>query len=644
MMNLIRQQLQLCDRRIKQILMLITDISFLLVAAWMAYTIRSYPITFIPNQAQLWLIVATPLLAVPIFIRMGLYRSVIRYLSEQAVWTIFKAIALLALLWTVLGFFMLLGGKSWDGLPRTVPILFFTIAFLLVTMSRFVARWIIWTPLQQQMEGRQALIYGANESGFQLAQSLRQSKEMFPAGFLDDDSKLHGKDLGGIRVYPPTELKRLQQLFGIQDVIITLPNSSPAHKKQIVSFLENHHVHVRILPAISDIASGKHLVNLLREIDIGDLLGRNTIQAVPELLDKCIRQKTVLVTGAGGSIGSELCQQIIFYNPKCLILFDHNEHALYQLERSLKDKTAASIVTYLGSVKNKSTLSRLLSSYSIHTIYHAAAYKHVPLVESNINEGINNNIFGTWNLAETAFKQGVETFVLISTDKAVRPTNVMGATKRWSELIIQYFSTLAQQQKTGQHFCAVRFGNVLGSSGSVIPLFKEQIAQGGPITVTDPEVIRYFMSTHEAVELVIQAGSLAEGGEVFLLDMGEPVKIYDLAKDMIQLAGHSIKDVMHPEGDIEIIFTGLRAGEKLYEELLILGEHVSSTEHPKILRGTEPFPGVLVMKELINSLENKLKNDDRELKELLMAVALNQWPSSLTHKIARFNFVSTALH
>lgn len=644
MMHLIRQQLQLCDRRIKQILMLITDISFLLVAAWMAYTIRSYPISFIPNQAQLWLIAATPLLAVPIFIRMGLYRSVIRYLSEQAVWTIFKATALLALLWTVLGFFMLLGGKSWDGLPRTVPILFFVIAFLLITINRFIARWIIWTPLQRQVAGRQALIYGANESGFQLAQSLRQSKEMFPAGFLDDDPKLYGKDLGGLRVYSPQELKNLQQSFGIHDVIVTLPTSSPSHKRQVVKFLEKNQMHVRILPNLSDIASGKHLVNLIREIDIGDLLGRNTIQAVPELLDKCIRQKTVLVTGAGGSIGAELCQQIIFHSPKCLILFDHNEHALYQLERNLKDKTSAGIVTYLGSVKNKNTLSRLLSSYNIHTIYHAAAYKHVPLVEGNINEGINNNVFGTWNLAETAFKQGIETFVLISTDKAVRPTNVMGATKRWAELIIQYFATLAQQQKTGQHFCAVRFGNVLGSSGSVIPLFKEQIAQGGPVTVTDPEVIRYFMSIHEAVELVIQAGSLAQGGDVFLLDMGEPVKIYDLAKDMIQLAGHSVKDATHPEGDIEIIFTGLRAGEKLYEELLILGEHVSSTGHPKIMQGAEPFPGVLVMKELINSLDNKLKNDDSELKELLMAVALNQWPSALTHKTTRLNFISTALH
>lgn len=644
MVNLIRQQLQLCDRRIKQALILITDIGLLLIAAWTAYTIRSYPAAFIPNQAQLWLIVATPLLAIPIFIRMGLYRSVIRYLSEQAVWTIFKATALLALLWTSLGFFMLLGGKSWDGLPRTVPILFFCTAFLLITISRFIARWMIWTPLQKQVDGRQALIYGANEAGFQLAQSIRQSKEMFPAGFLDDDPKLHGKDLGGIRVYPPTELKRLQQVFGIQDVIVTLPTSNPMHKRQVVKFLESHQVHVRILPTISDIASGKHLVNLLREIDIGDLLGRNTIQSVPKLLDKCIRQKTVLVTGAGGSIGSELCQQIILHNPACLILLDHNEYALYQLERCLKNKISIPIIAHLGSVKNKSSLYQLLSNYNIHTIYHAAAYKHVPLVEKNINEGIKNNIFGTLNLAEAAFKQGVETFVLISTDKAVRPTNIMGATKRWAELIIQYFSTLAQQQQTGQHFCAVRFGNVLGSSGSVIPLFKEQIAQGGPVTVTDPEVIRYFMSTHEAVELVIQAGSIAQGGDVFLLDMGEPVKIYDLAKEMIQLAGHSVKDVEHPEGDIEIVFTGLRAGEKLYEELLILGEHVSSTEHPKIMRGAEPFPGVFVMKELIQSLENKLQNHDSELKEFLMTVALNQWPNHLVHKIAPLNFISTALH
>lgn len=644
MINFFRQKLQLCDRRIKQSLMFVTDIIILLLAAWLAYALRSYPNTFVPNSTQLLLIIATPLLATPIFIRMGLYRSVIRYLSEQAAWTIFKAIALLALFWTALGFFMLLGGKSWDGLPRTVPILFFCFAFLMVTFSRLVARWIIWTPLQRQVEGKQVLIYGANESGFQLAQSLRQSKEMFPAGFLDDDPKLHGKDLGGIRVYPPTELMRLQQLFGIHDVIVNLHNSSTSHRRQVVKALENQKIRVRILPTISDIASGKHLVNLIREIDIGDLLGRSKVQADPDLLDKCIRHKTVLVTGAAGSIGSELCQQIILHNPQCLILFDHNEHALYELERNLKNKTSASIIPRLGSVKNKMGLSSLLGSYNIHTIYHAAAYKHVTLVENNANEGIKNNVFGTWNLAETAFKQGVETFVLISTDKAVRPTNIMGATKRWAELGIQYFAALAQQQNTGQRFCAVRFGNVLGSSGSVIPLFREQIAQGGPVTVTDPEVIRYFMSVHEAVELVIQAGSLATGGDVFLLDMGDPVRIYDLAKDMIELAGYSVKDAEHTKGDIEIVFTGLRAGEKLYEELLILGDHVSSTEHPKIMRGAEPFPGVFSMENFIKTLENKLQNNDSDLQEFLMTVALNQWSTLLAHKKTSSNFISNTLH
>lgn len=373
---------------------------------------------------------------------------------------------------------------------------------------------------------------------------------------------------------------------------------------------------------MSDIANGKHLVNLVREVDIGDLLGRDPVAADPVLLGGCITGKGVLVTGAGGSIGSELCKQIALLNPARLVLLEQNEHALYQVERSLVGKPSCTVTPILGSIKDRALLTRLFSMHSIDTVYHAAAHKHVPLVEANLTEGIQNNVFGTWNVAETAFASGVRTFVLVSTDKAVRPTNIMGATKRWAELIIQHFAQQARQKNTDQQFCAVRFGNVLGSSGSVIPLFKEQIRQGGPLTVTHPDIIRYFMSIHEAVELVIQAGSMAQGGDIFLLDMGEPVKIIDLAREMIQLAGHSVKDEHNPDGDIEIIFTGLRPGEKLFEELLITSSHSTPTEHPKIMRGDEPFIGSQRLEKLLNTLQqNLLCHDAGILAQLLMNIA-----------------------
>ncbi|MDD5394696.1 MAG: polysaccharide biosynthesis protein [Thiothrix sp.] len=611
------------QRPTKQWLMAVADVLALMAAAWGAYYLRLGD-DFTPNRVQLFITVIAPAIAIPVFIRLGLYRSVIRYLGEQAFWSILKAVSITTVLWATLAFLLSLGGKE-AGLPRSVPLLFWLLAVALVLGTRFAARWLLWIPVRKQFaSGKQVLIYGAGEAGRQLAVSLRQAQQLFPAGFLDDNTQLQGRDVDGLRVYTPNFLAELIERLGVEDVIVTLPSSSQSRRREIVHFLEQFPVKVRILPSLSDIASGKHLVNMLREVDIGDLLGRDPVVSDPQLLGQCITGKNVMVTGAGGSIGSELCQQIVALHPERLILLEQNEHALYQIERSLIPQANCLLIPALGSVKDKALLNRLFREHHIHTVYHAAAHKHVPLVEANITEGAANNVFGTWNVAEAAFTNGAETFVLISTDKAVRPTNVMGATKRWAELIMQHFAEQARLQASGQRFCAVRFGNVLGSSGSVIPLFKEQIAHGGPITVTHPDIIRYFMSIHEAVELVIQTGSMAQGGDIFLLDMGEPVKITELARDMIRLAGRTLRNESNPTGDIEITFTGLRPGEKLYEELLISSSNAQPTRHPKIMRGDEPFIGSPALEKILTELQQMLVNHQADAaKQLLLQVALD---------------------
>lgn len=603
----------------KQALMAATDILLLLFAAWAAYALRLGEV-FLPGSRQTWLILAAPLVAVPVFVRVGLYRSVIRYVGEYALWTTVRAMTLAAVLWTAVAFLTEMTGLA--GMPRSVPLLYWMMGVLLVGGSRFLARWLLWIPLRERFRGRQVLIYGAGDAGRQLAASLRQGKNLFPAGFLDDDERLQGTDVAGLRVYAPDQLPWLIDHFDIHDAIVTLPSASSARRREVVAFLERHPVRVRILPALADIANGQHLVNMVREVDIGDLLGRDTVAADPALLGRCISGKSVLVTGAGGSIGSELCRQISALAPARLVLLEASEHALYQIDRAMRAVADCEVIPCLGSVEDAGLVARLLAENNVQTIYHAAAHKHVPLVEANVLEGARNNVLGTLIVAQAAFDAGVETFVLISTDKAVRPTNAMGATKRWAELIVQGCARQALVKSTGQRFCAVRFGNVLGSSGSVIPLFKEQIASGGPVTVTHPEVTRYFMSIHEAVELVIQAGSLARGGEVFLLDMGEPVRILDLARNMIQLAGHSVLDEANPDGDIEIVITGLRPGEKLYEELLIASSNAQDTQHPKIMKADEPCLSGDELTGLLGLLQQAIESrDEAAARELLMEVA-----------------------
>lgn len=606
-------------RSLKQGAMLSIDVVLLLLAVWAAYAIRLGE-WFVPNQRQSVLMAIAPLLALPVFIKRGLYRSVIRYVGEQAMWAVLQGMTLAALLWASIAF--LTQATGIQGVPRSIPLLYWMLGVMLVGGARFTARWLLWLPLRQRFDGRQVLIYGAGEAGRQLAASLREGHEFFPAGFVDDDAALHGKDVAGLRVYAPSHLPMLLERFDIRDVIVTLPSVSQSQRKKVVAFLEQHGVKVRILPAMSDIARGRHLVSSLREVDIGDLLGRDSVAADPALLGVRIAGKNVLVTGAGGSIGSELCRQIVALAPARLVLLEANEYALYQIHRVLSQKASCPLIPCLGSVKDGDLVASLLGEHCIQTVYHAAAHKHVPLVEMNVLEGAANNVFGTGKVAHAALAAGVETFVLISTDKAVRPTNAMGATKRWAELIVQDCARRATQSGSGQRFCAVRFGNVLGSSGSVIPLFSEQIAQGGPVTVTHPEVTRYFMSIHEAVELVIQAGSLAQGGEIFLLDMGEPVRIFDLARNMIMLAGRTICDRDNPEGDIEIVVTGLRPGEKLYEELLIAHGNAEGTSHPKIMKAKEPVLDDLAAR-LLRLQQGMDDCDAQGVRRILMQTALN---------------------
>jgi len=567
-----------------------------------------------------WPLLLPAILAIPIFLRIGLYRSIIRYIGDQALWTIIQGVTLTTLVWI-----LFLAGVQLSGyqeLPYTVPLIFWFIALVLITLSRFGARWLLWLPLRRRFRNRQVLIYGAGSAGRQLAASLRRGSELFPAGFLDDNPALHGHDIDNLRVYPPNHLTELIQQFEIHDVIVTLPSASGARRREVVARLEPYPVRVQILPALSDIANGRHLVNMVREVDIGDLLGRDPVVADPKLLRRCITDQVVLVTGAGGSIGAELCQQVVSLTPKKLILLDANEFALYQIDRRLRTISSIDLLPILGSILDQTLLTRLIATEKITTIYHAAAHKHVPLVESNVCSAVRNNIFGTLELATAAVAGGAKHLMLISSDKAVRPTNIMGATKRWSELIIQAFAAEMKAQDRDQHFAAVRFGNVLGSSGSVIPLFREQIARGGPLTVTHAEVNRYFMSIHEAVELVIQATSMAQGGDIFLLDMGEPVKIITLARNMIRLAGYTPRDIEHPDGDIEITITGLRPGEKLYEELLIDHHNAEGTDHPRIMTAMEPAIPMVALQQRLSELDKALHDrDEHQVRTLVMASA-----------------------
>ncbi len=467
-------------------------------------------------------------------------------------------------------------------------------------------------------------VYGAGTAGNQLVAALRMGRSMRPVAFIDDDDSIATRVIAGLKVYKPKHISQLINETGAQEILLAIPSASRARRKEILHHLEPFPLHIRSVPAIMDLASGRVRVDDIQEVDIADLLGRDAVPPQAELFERCIRDKVVMVTGAGGSIGSELCRQLVGSQPRTLVLFEHAEFNLYSIHLELeaivrRESLPIRLVPILGSVRSQEHLLEVLRAWNVNTVYHAAAYKHVPMVEHNIAEGVRNNVFGTLSAAQAALKAGVDHFVLISTDKAVRPTNIMGSTKRLAELVLQALSqeaapvlfsdlgTVHQVNKT--HFTMVRFGNVLGSSGSVIPLFREQIRRGGPVTVTHPSITRYFMTISEAAQLVIQAGAMGQGGDVFVLDMGQPVKILELAEKMIHLSGLNIRSERNPQGDIDIQFTGLRPGEKLYEELLI-GDNVSPTSHPMIMCANEEHLSWDSMKLVLDEMQLALLKDD----------------------------------
>lgn len=563
--------------------MLALDAALLPLALWVAVALRLGE--WVPRVAGLpWLMLLAPLVAIPIFVRIGLYRAVIRYMEDRFALTVLKGVTLAVLV--LLAASVMLG---FGGLPRSAVVIYWGIALLYIGGSRMVARALFhrFEFMGDLAACDRVAIYGAGEAGVKLAASLHAGRHSNVVAFFDDNPERHGGEIGGIKVFPPTKFAEVLAIESFSSVLLAMPSASHKSRQDIIRRIEPHKVSVKTIPDTLDLLTGAAKIDEIREVAIEDLLGRDSVAPIPHLTDRCIGGKVVMVTGAGGSIGSELCRQIIMLEPKCLVLFEMSEYALYQVEQeilSLKSRfnSTAEVVPMLGSVTHQKRVEMVLRMFGVQTIYHAAAYKHVPLVEHNLIEGVVNNVFGTLRVAEAARNAQVETFVLISTDKAVRPTNVMGATKRLAELILQAFA----REGGGTRFSMVRFGNVLGSSGSVVPLFRKQIQNGGPVTVTHPEITRYFMTIPEAANLVLQAGSMGQGGDVFVLDMGKPLKIVDLARRMIHLSGLEVRDETSPGGDITIEYTGLRSGEKLYEELLI-GEHVSGTEHPLIMRAEE---------------------------------------------------------
>lgn len=569
------------SRNWKKAFLIGLDFIVLIALVWLSFCFR-FGEPFVPNAEQALIMLAAPLIGIPIFIRMGLYRSVLRYLPERAIWTILQGVTIATLVWVSLAFLTQMTGA--EGIPRTIPVVFWVLAVGAIAGSRFGAKWLLHGQAVRDPQMTQTLIYGTGDAGTQLANALRSSPDRLVIGFVSDDTNLHGMDVLGLRVYPPLDLARIVANFGIREVIITTSSSNAEERRELVARLGALPVKIRILPAIADLAAGKYLVSYIRDIDIDDLLGRSQVPADPQLLRSMVEGRVVLVTGAAGSIGSALCRTIADLKPSKLMLVEINEHGLYEISRELKAYAEFPVVSLLGSVADPAFVDRVVLGVPIDTIYHCAAYKHVSLVEENAIEGVRNNILATHTLAEAAFRHGVSNLVLISSDKAVRPASVMGATKRWSELIIRYYGTKPGPNGEKRNFSSVRFGNVIGSSGSVVPLFKEQIAKGGPVTVTDNDMTRYFMSVREAAELIVQASALSASGDILLLEMGEPIRIRELAKDMIVLAGLTVRDDDNPDGDVEIVAIGARQGEKLHEELFYDPKGVTPTVHPKILR------------------------------------------------------------
>jgi len=631
-MDKIRNFLLNLPRTKKRAFQLLADVLLVWLALWMSFVVRLGVDDLInPLHEHLWLFISAPAVALPLFVKFGMYRAVMRYFGNDALIAIIKAVTLSSL---VLGFIIYCVGSHQGVIPRSIMFNYWWLSLVMIGGLRLAMRQYFlgdWFSASQHVPFAsrdvgipKVAIYGAGAAGNQLVAALRMGRLMRPVAFIDDDPSITNSVIAGLQVFTPKSILRMVELTGAQEILLAIPSSTRARRREVLDYLESFPLHVRSVPGFMDLASGRVKVDDIQEVDIADLLGRDAVPAQEGLLKHCIKGMNVLVTGAGGSIGSELCRQIIQLKPTVLLLFEHSEFNLYtifsELEQRIKrESLPIKLLPILGSVRNQDKLYDIFKSWSIDTVYHAAAYKHVPMVEHNIAEGVINNVNGTLHTAQAALSAGVSNFVLISTDKAVRPTNVMGSTKRLAELVLQALSrekapvlygngdSISTINKT--RFTMVRFGNVLGSSGSVIPLFHKQIKSGGPVTVTHPKITRYFMTIPEAAQLVIQAGSMGVGGDVFVLDMGEPVKIAELANKMIHLSGMSVRSDSNPHGDVAIEFTGLRPGEKLYEELLI-GENVAATDHPMIMSATEDYIPWDHLKEKLEQLNAAVLADD----------------------------------
>ena len=581
-------------RATKRLITISVDTLAIVVALWAALALKFDRLDPAAGRTLTFFVVAVAS-ALLIFWISGLYRTVIRFAGAKAMTSIVAGVSFSVLV--LAGFDRYAQGHQ---IPLSAFGTYWALALLWVGGSRFIARYLFLSPGGNGKALARVAIYGAGDAGIRVCSALLGGPDFEPVAFVDDKKSLQGISINGIRVYAPELLPQLVRDRRIDRILLAMPATSRRRRREVLTALEPLGVHVQSLPNLSDLISGKAQINELRDVEVSDLLGRDPVPPRPKLFGTCIRGKCVLVTGAGGSIGSELCRQIIRLGPTRLVLFEMSELALYNIQRELEEVAAheqlqAEIVPLLGNAHHRHRVREVLSTFSVQTIYHAAAYKHVPIVEHNVIEGIHNNVISTWYTAEAALETGVETFVLISTDKAVNPANVMGATKRLAELVLQAL----QERTTHTRFCMVRFGNVLASSGSVVPLFQEQIRRGGPVTVTHPDVIRYFMTIPEAAQLVLQAGSMAKGGDVFVLDMGRPVRIDDLARRLINLMGLTVRDAANSDGDIEIEYTGLRTAEKLFEELLI-GTNVTGTDHPMIMRAIEHHLPWARMQQILN--------------------------------------------
>ena len=609
----------------KRLVAISVDVSLCVLTVWLAFYLRLGE--WVPMQGhETWQPMNAALLSVavalPIFITQGFYRAIFRYSGWPALMTVAKAMLMYGVV-----FFTAITAFGLAGVPRTLGLIQPMLLLLAVGLSRALARYWLGGAYQNRLRLAalpKVLVYGAGDAGRQLVRAMTNSQEMRVVGFLDDDDRLHGHVLNGQPIYAPQDLGQWVVNLGVTHVLLALPTISRARRNEILNTLAPFKVAVRTLPSLNDLAQGKVNVSDLRELDIDDLLGREPVQPNGLLLNLNTHGKCVVVTGAGGSIGSELCRQIVRTNPKQLLLVDMSEFALYQIHQELLAVAdGVELLPLLASVCDEVRMHEIMDTWKPHTVYHAAAYKHVPMVEHNPAEGVRNNVWGTWVCAEAAARNGVRNFVLISTDKAVRPTNIMGATKRLAEMVLQALA----EQRGATTFSMVRFGNVLGSSGSVVPLFREQIKNGGPITLTHADITRYFMTIPEAAQLVIQAGAMGQGGDVFVLDMGEPVKIIDLARRMVELSGLTVRDEADPSGDIELAVTGLRPGEKLFEELLI-GDNPKPTQHPRIMKAHEQFLSWPELSQRLNALQLAIGvNDVPAIRGLLQQLVSGYQPS-----------------